>query len=225
MKKITAILLGTLIASSAALAQTNQVLSRNAVGYVKKTVGPSNRLDFVTMPFNSLSPGGNALSNVIPTAADSTAVILWNPGSQAYITLGRSKGSWGLVGSNVVSRGQSFFIRNPATTSQVFFLMGEVPDRFTSQTTTVQIVSGISAVSVAYPVDTLWTSTAAASLLADGDQLIIWDDVIQNYITYGKAKGSWSIATNLVIKPGQGAFMRKFGSGTTWNQVKPYTWP
>lgn len=225
MKKITAILLGTLIASSAALAQTNQVLSRNAVGYVKRTVNAS-QIDFFTMPFNSLAPGGNAISNVVPEAANSTQVIVWDPSIQNYVTYARAKGAWGAVGSNVLARGQSFFIRSPAGTNQTFFLMGEVPDRFNALTTTVSIVQGISAVSVAYPVDTLWTSTTAAATLANADQLIVWDTGITNYITYAKSKGAWSAATNLVIRPGQGAFIRKFGVGVTpWVQTKPYTWP
>ena len=225
MKKVTAILLGTLIASSAALAQTNQVLSRNAVGYVKKTV-EADKLDFITMTFEALVPGGNTISNVVPVASNNTALIVWNPTSQEYITYLRSKGNWGVAGSNVLPRGQSFFLRSPAGNNQQFFMMGEVPDRFSAPTTSVSVVEGISAVSIAYPVDTVWTSTAIASSLANNDQLIIWDYASQNYITYLKAKGAWGVASNLVIKPGQGAFIRKFGAGTTtWQQPKPYTWP
>ena len=225
MKKVTAILLGTLIASSAALAQTNQVLSRNAVGYVKVSIG-DNQLDFLTMPFESLVPNGNVISNVVPVASNATQLITWDEGSQSYIAFTRTKGSWGTAGTNTLPRGKSFFIRSPAGIAQQFFLMGEVPDRFSAPTTTVSIIEGISAVTVAYPVDTAWTSTAAAALLQNGDQFIIWDGGIQNYIAFTKSKGAWGAATNYVLRPGQGAFLRKAATGVTpWNQPKPYTWP
>lgn len=225
MKKITAILLGTLIASSAALAQTNQVLSRNAVGYVKKAIN-ADQIDFVAAPFVSLSPGGNALSNVLPVAANGTQYIPWDPTIQNYIPVTRSKGAWGASGSNIVSRGSAFFVRSPAGTNQTFFFMGEVPDRFTAPTTTVDSVQGLTALASAYPIDMLWTSTPLSQALDNGDQIIVWNTVITNYVPVSKTKGSWGSATNLVLKPGQGFFVRKFGAGTTtWSQSKPYTWP
>ena len=224
MKKVTAILLGTLIASSAALAQTNQVLSRNAVGYIKRTV-PANGLDFVTLPFVNLSGSANTISNVFPAASNLTQISLWNVGDQKYDTYLRSKGTWGVAGSNVLARGAGFFIQTPV--QQEFFLMGEVPDRFSAPTTTVTMVEGIVALGLGYPVDVQWSNTAAATSLPNLSQFSAWNKATTSYVTLVKSKGGWG-ATPVTINPGDGFFVTKpsgTGGSLNWNQAKPYTWP
>lgn len=225
MKKITAILLGTLIVSSAALANTNQVLSKNAVGYVKRTV-PGGGLDLMTVPFVNLSQVNNTVSNTFPSATDGTQISLWSQGSQTYRTFIKAKGTWGNPGTNVLARGDAVFFRSPSASTQEVFIMGEVPDSATAPTTTVTVISGLNAVGLGYPVSTSWTGTTLAASLPDGSQISVWNG--SAYTTIIKAKGSWGASGNsLVIDPGDGFFVRSpVGAPTiNWNQTKPYTWP
>ena len=224
MKKITAILLGTLIASSAALAQ-NEVLSKNAVGYVKRTVS-DGALDLITVPFVNLNEANNTISNVFGAASNLTQVSLWIPSSQQYATFQKAKGTWGANGTNVISRGAGIFFRSPSGVSQDVFLMGEVPGSESASTTTVQVLEGLNALGMAYPVSTTWTSTTLSASLPNLSQISIWDG--SAYVTIQKAKGSWSEAGNaLVLDPGDGFFVRQPASSPTinWQQSKPYTWP
>jgi hypothetical protein len=187
MKKITAILLGTLIASSAALAQTNQVLSRNAVGYVKKAIN-ADQIDFVAAPFVSLSPGGNALSNVLPVAANGTQYIPWDPTIQNYIPVTRSKGAWVHLDPISFHEARHFlFVPQPEQIKHSS-LWGKFLTVLTAPTTTVDSVQGLTALASAYPIDMLWTSTPLSQALDNGDQIIVWNTVITNYVPVSKPK-------------------------------------
>lgn len=225
MKKLAAIILGTVIAGSAAFAQATNVLSRNAVGYIKKDVGPG-QLELVSVPFNPLDESANVLSNVFATASNLTQVSFWDRGLNLYRTIQKSKSTWGNAGTNVIPRGEGIFIQSPQSVAQTFYFMGEVPDSFTAPSTTVFIAEGLNAVALAYPVTLNWTSTPAASELPNLTQISFWNGT--NYQTYQKAKGSWGTASNLTIQPGQAIFIQKpAGSGGTyeWRQAKPYSWP
>jgi len=224
MKKTTAILLGTLIASSAALAQSN-VLSRNAVGYIKRTV-PAGGLDLMTVPFENMSGSENTVSSTFSTLVDGSQVSVWNAESQKYQTFQKAKGSWGNPGTNVLARGGALFVRSPLVSTQEVYLMGEVPDAATAPTTTVNVVSGLNLLGSGYPVSTSWTGTTLAATLPDGSQVSIWDG--SSYVTIQKAKGNWGAAGNsLVIEPGAGFFVRSpVGAPTiNWSESKPYQWP
>jgi len=223
MKKTTAILLGTLIASSAVFAQSN-VLSRNAVGYIKRTV-PAGGLDLVSIPFESMDGSGNTINSSFSGLQDGSRVSLWDAGAQSYKTFQKSKGSWGTPGTNVVLRGEALFLRAPAGSSQEVYLMGEVPDSTTAPSTTVSVVSGLNMVGSGYPVSTAWTGTTLSASLPDGSRVSVWDG--SSYVTIQKAKGSWGASGNsLVIEPGDGVFIRsQSGSTIDWNQTKPYNWP
>lgn len=225
MKKVTLALVGLAFAGSCAFAQTNQVLSRNAVGYVKVTV-PKDGLAMVRLDFENLQGVDNTVTNLIgdqlPTGA---SAFIWDKQSASYVSEGKTRGGW-LPGTNVIDRGDGFFLAVPSSAvsnEYQVFLMGEVPDRFTAPTTTVTGVTGINLLGFPYPVQVAWTNVGLAKNGATGDALFTWDVNTQSYANYGKTRGGWS-DPNLIIQPGQ-SFWYQSAATQDWSEVKPYTWP
>ena len=227
MKRILAAM-GIALVGVTVSAQTNQVLSRNAVGYQRIDL-PSSGFELVCNQFNQLDGSPSVLSNVLPAASNNTQVILWDQVAQQYVTITRTKGAWGTAGSggtNPVDRTKGFFLRGPAGVSQTVYIMGEVPDRLTATQTVSYAIQGFNALGIGYPVSMAWTNTTLAQSLPNNDQIIIWSSAVTNYLTYTKSKNQWNDGTNLVLRAGQGFYIRKNSTGTnTWTQVKPYTWP
>ena len=223
MNKILVAATAVALAVSAS-AQTNQVLSRNAVGYQRIDL-PANEFEFVTMQFNQLDGSPSVVSNILPVASNGTQFILWDVATSTYIPIGRAKGSWGTPGTTAVARGSAFFLRGAAI-PQTLYVMGEVPDRMTATQTVSLVYPGFTAKASGYPVSTFWTNTQISQVLSNGDQFIRWDNTTDAYIPVGKSKGSWGSATNAVLKPGEGFYIRKISLGTNvWTEAKPYTWP
>jgi hypothetical protein len=230
MKKVTALLLGTLIASSAAFAQTNAVLSRNAVGYVKIPL-QSNKLYLVSNPFFSLQAGPQLVSNVFAAVPPGTTISVWNEANQQYqIYLRNTRGVWsGAAATATIARADGAFIATPATNAPVdLFLMGEVPDRFTAPSNLVQRTPGITMLGHPYPVSVLLTSTVMAASVPAGSVISVWNPAINNYNIYLKNnRGAWvGDALTAVLQPGQGLVINSTSTlGQTWYETKPYTWP
>lgn len=230
MKKITALLLGSLIASSAAFAQTNAVLSRNAVGYIKIPL-ESNKLYLVSNPFVNLQAGPQLLSNVFAAVPPGTTISIWNEVDQAYqVYLRNTRGVWsGAAATATVARADGVFIDTPATNPPVdMFLMGEVPDRFTAPSNFVQRTPGITMIGHPYPVSVLLTSTVMAATVPANTVISVWDPAINNYNIYLKNnRGAWvGSALTAVLQPGQGLVINSTSTlGQTWWERKPYTWP
>ena len=227
MKKATAIILGTLIASSAALAQTN-VLSRNAVGYIKVPV-VSNKLYLVSNPFVPLDPTGDIVTNMLAAVPNGTIISVWNEGSQGYLSYTKSgRGAWDSAATTSrIARADAFFIRMPSAGTSTVFFMGEVPDRFTAPTTTQSRVSGLTMLGFPYPVETAFTGTPMAIAAPNGSIISVWDSDTQGYVSYTKSgRGAWdSGAASAVVKPGQGFVINSSAAANNWNTAKPYTWP
>ncbi|HMP35771.1 MAG TPA: hypothetical protein PKC67_15655 [Kiritimatiellia bacterium] len=229
MKKITALLLGSLIASSAAFAQTNAVLSRNAVGYIKIPL-ESNKLYLVSNPFVNLSAGPQLVSNVFASVPGGTTISVWNEANQTYDNyLRNSRGVWsGAATTAQLSRADGIFIRMPATNAPVdLFFMGEVPDRFTAPSNLLQRVPGIAMVGYPYPVTMRLTNTVMAQSLPNGSTVSIWVPGANTYTNYLKnLRGAWvGDALTADLTPGQGLVIRATNAANSWFETKPYTWP
>ncbi len=229
MKKITALLLGSLIVSSAAFAQTNAVLSRNAVGYIKIPL-QSNRLYLVSNPFVNLQAGPQLVSNVFAAVPPGTTVSVWNEAGQIYDNyLRNTRGAWvGAAATAQLARADGVFIRMPATNAPVdLFLMGEVPDRFTAPSNLVQRVPGISMVGYPYPVTTRLTNTVMANAVPNGSTISIWNPAANAYNNYLKnSRGAWvGDALTVDLQPGVAMVIRATNAANSWFESKPYTWP
>lgn len=230
MKKILIALAAIAIGSQVAEAQlTNQVLSRNAVGYIKTTL-QTNKLYLLRNDFVGLQAPlaiSNAIGNQLPL---NTEVLLYNEGTQVYrpaIIYGAF--GWGLGGTNQLVRGQAFFIRMPAAAASnqyQLFMMGEVPDTITAPTTTYNVATGLNMDGYPYPAQARWTNTQYSKSLAINAEILTWNVTNQTY-NPAVIKGvfGWGASGNaLVIQPGQGFFIRSTNA-VSFGEAKPYTWP
>ena len=234
MKRILLVFLGVAMAVTVVYAQS-QVLSRNAVGYVRVDMLRGNyalvRLDFENI--SGANGGCLAVSNVLNDVPTNTLVYLWDYVNQTYKSpiQKSARGTWGSGGSNLICRGDAVFVKiagDVASNSNPVYIMGEVPDRFTAPTTEVfNLKAGMNMVGYAYPLELPFLSTALSSNIPNSSLLYVFNPVITNYDTpYQKsARGAWdAVTTNLIMRPGMGVWVR---TTQLWNYVegKPYTWP
>ncbi len=248
MKKILLLVLGVMLVGSMAFGQATQVLSRNAVGYVKIDAR-SNGLTLVSIPFNAFSNtisgvlGSQLVGNNNPAGADQ--IFKWDNAVQTYVRYYKRatpENEWRKVGETVpttdtLSPGESFFIKNSRLTNQTVYLMGEVPDALTAPTSTVSGVPGLQMISYSYPVETaisnltLFDTAIKNNNPAGADQILKWDIPAQTYIRYYVRTTGWrkvgeTTNTADTLTPNEGFFyLRRGTTSFDWTEKKPYTWP
>lgn len=225
MKKISSIAALALLVASASFAQTNQVLSKNAVGYIKMDIPKG--LTLAQNPFIALS-SPIAISNTFAGLPNSSKIAFWNGSS--YNTINRGLSGWGTGGSNVLQRGYAFWVSVPTTAasnSYTVFIMGEVPDSVTAPTTPVSAIPGLNLLGNPYPVADKWTNMPFAKSAPNNSKLALWPSGGSAYVTYNRGLSGWGAATNVTIEPGQGFWVQYPVSfvATNFSVVKPYTWP
>jgi len=209
-------------------AQTNQVLSRNAVGYVQVSV-PSGGLALVSLDFKSLDGSDMTINDVVGDQLPrGSYAYIWNRATKTYNAESRGRGGWS-PGTNVIEPGIGFWLEVPRTAAtadhHVVYIMGEVPDSFNNGATcTIQNITVLDALGYPFPVGIPWTNTALASNAVNGDYLYVWNTTNQTYDAYSKGRGGWSTPPNFTIQPGQ-AFWFETSMTQNWTEVKPYTWP
>jgi len=230
MKSKLAVLVGALLLAGSAYAQTNQVLSVNAVGYVKVDLLATNKLHLLANNFEPLS-GPIAISNTFASLPAGTTVYLWDEVAQSYKPgISRSLFGWPPAGSNRLERGSSFFLKTAGLATNVasysVYLMGEVPDSSTAPTSSYNTAVGLKLVGNSYPVSTRWTNTSLAKSVSPGSIIYVWDAVSQSYgAGISKSLFGWPPAgNNLVLNPGQG-YIVKTTNSVGYSESKPYTWP
>jgi len=229
MKKLALALIGLTLVGSSAFAQTTGVLSRNAVGYVKVSVG-KGKLELIRNDFEDITGAGIAITNIIGNQVPTdSSVLLWNYSLQTYIAANKLRSGWDAQGTNRLLRGQSFFLRVPSTAvsnEYQVYLMGEVPDKTTAPSTTVSVINGIGMYGVGYPVTEKWTNTTIAKAAKTDDSVLIWDYSNQTYVAGNKLRSGWdATGVALTLRPGQGFWFRTSLGATNWVITKPYTWP
>lgn len=224
MKKL--VIVAGVMAAVAANAQTNQVLSRNAVGY-EKVVVSTGQLVLARNDFNNLGGSPYTVTNLIGNSLpQGSSVLLWDSVGQSYIAENKTRSGWS-PGTNVIRRGAGFFMSVPsaaASNSYDVFFMGEVPDATTAPSTTVNGVTALAMYGFPYPVAQFWTNMNIAKNAVSGDSLLLWDVSSQQYVAHNRTRSGWGTGTNVVINPAQG-FWFKTAATQTWTEVKPYTWP
>ncbi len=235
MKKMLVAVAALAFAMSAS-AQTNQVLSRNAVGYqrfeLQKGVLYMIRPDFFAMTGSLATVKAAAMFGT--QLPDGTRVNYYDPlalPTPGYKQDARAFGAWS---ANINFKpGNGFWLKIPATAisnSYVLYLMGEVPDSLnltalnsaTNQVTAV--FPGLNQLGYSFPVSVAWTSTALAKLSKNGDKVITWNPTTTGYLQSAKSFGAWVGAPTLT--PGQAFFyLTTHANSTNWIEPKPYTWP
>jgi hypothetical protein len=228
MKKLVIALAGIAALSSVAFGQTNQVLSRNAVGY-EAIIVPSNKLNLVRLDFVNLDGAPYTVTNLIgDQLPQGSSVFIWNKATASYVGENKIRTGWS-PGTNRITRGVGMFIKGPGGLANVsnqytVYFMGEVPDSLTAPTTSISGITGVNLHGYPYPADIQWTNTGLARNGAQGDSLFIWDVSNQTYVGYNRIRTGWGAGTNVILRPGQG-FWYSSTTVQNWVEIKPYTWP
>jgi hypothetical protein len=225
MKKMLTILAATIAATAAIGQTTNQVLSRNAVGYIRITT-TANKFQLVANPFKNLTGQQGNVGNILGTngVPDSSSVIVWDAVNLKYFPQETFYDGYGWdPGTNVITTSTGFWLETPVSTSLYF--MGEVPDSISSPTNTTVIRHGYQIVSFPYPVTVSVTNNTGLNAIAgDSDSISIFNGTNYDNYTYYAGYG-WDPAP-IIIQPGQGFWYSRYASGNTnWAEPKPYTWP
>lgn len=223
MSLVALAVIGSVVAASA-----KEVLSANAVGYVKRSV-PAGKLQIVSVPFVNMANedtgaykfGETQIATDLPRGS---SVMFWDVEKQGWS--GGAKGSkgWSAGDANYeLKSGEAFFVKNGGTDDLEVTAAGEVPD---DATLARSYASGALAImSSAYPVDVKFGDTELADQLERGSSVMFWDTDRQGWSGGAKGSKGWSAGdANYEVKAGEGFFIKPAGEGT-WTAVKPYTWP
>ena len=226
MKKILlASALVLAIAVSAAVAQ--EVLSQNAVGYIKVNL-PANKFVSVAQPLNNMGKAENKFgeTSIAQEMPVGSYVYFWDTTIQGWsggVKAGGTKG-WQAGDSNrVIAAGEGFFLKSPVDTEVT--ITGEVPDE-PSLARTIPGNNAFGALANPYPVDFKFGESDTAKNASVGSYVYFWDMNIQGWSGGGKGGKGWQAAqSNYVVSAGEGFFLKEKETVTTITTQKPYTWP
>jgi len=222
----------------------DDVLSQNAVGYVKVTMDKGT-FDLLRYDFLDIDGGATTVTEVIgeqvPTGS---RFIGWDASSQSFTSATLTENmmtgvkSWsGSAAAESVVPGVGFFLQVPADAAEEsydVFMLGEVPgDNNDSGTTTVALAAGgFSLTGYPYPATVNWADTTLAAAAATGDRLIMWRAGTQGYeagslsVNMMTGARSWGALDDEALDPGEGFFFENGSSGAiSWEETKPYAWP
>lgn len=224
MKKFAWILVAMLIASTAFSAE---VLSKNAVGFVKIDV-TGGEYQALTVPFTDGSENVKIAwtnTSLAKGAKDGDMVYFWDNDTGWTGYLYSEKRGWNKnVLNKTLDPGQMIFYR-PEVDGTIT-ISGEVPADLEFP---VGVLPGgcYSAVGNPYPVEVAWTNTELALAAKDGDMVYFWDNETgwTGYL-YSEKRGWNKNVQNKVLKPGQGVFYRaESGDAKSVQFNRPYKWP
>lgn len=224
MKKILlASALVLAIAVSAAVAQ--EVLSQNAVGYIKVTT-IAGKFISVAQPLNNMGKAENKFgeTSIAQELPQGSTVFFWSPEGQGWSGGGKSAKGWGGTQSNkVIAAGEGFFIKSPQNGEVT--ITGEVPD----EAQLSRVIPGnraFGSLANPYPVDFKFGESDVAKNASQGSTVFFWSIDGQGWSGGGKsAKGWGGTQSNKVVAAGEGFFLKEAEGVTTITTVKPYTWP
>jgi hypothetical protein len=216
MKRTVTLAAAALLVASAALAETN-VLSQNAVGYIKVEAG-ANQYKLIGSVFNPLEENATVASvlgtNDVPAG---TRVFLFNQSSQTYVQeLMHSTLGW-LPGTNIIEVGDGMWLVSPS--DKTFYMMGEVPANTTNN---VDVVAGYQLLTFPYPTGIAITNTFLNTIAKPGDRVFTFDGT--NYHQALKHSTLGWLPADFTLNPGEG-FWYTTSSNFTWQETKPYEWP
>lgn len=230
MKKTLWIAMVGALAASVVAASAQEVLSANAVGYIKKTLPASGKLVAMSIPLNSMTETDIVFgrTSVAQEAPVGSTVSFWDEGAQVWVGGGKSSKGWSGTQSNkVIAAGEGFFLQGVTTATEPFdvTITGEVP----ADTTIARPIVGGNSLGILanpYPVDFKFGESALAQQASVGSTVSFWDENAQVWVGGGKSTKGWSgTQSNKVVAAGESFFMQEVTAGTSWDAAKPYTWP
>lgn len=229
MKKTLWIAIAVALVASV-IAASAQVLSANAVGYIKKTLPAGGKLIALSAPLNSMTDTNIVFgdTSIAAEAPVGSVVYFWDEVLQVWSGGSKSGKGWSGGESNrVIVPGEAFFLKgDPAAVSDVeVTITGEVPD---DAQLSRAIVGGaaLGTVGNPYPVDFVFGESDVAINAAVGSVVYFWDEALQVWSGGAKSGKGWSGGeSNHVVLAAEGFFLKDAGAGTSWDENKPYTWP
>ncbi|MFC1452783.1 hypothetical protein ACFLSJ_05500 [Verrucomicrobiota bacterium] len=228
-----------------------QVTSVNAVGIVKRNV-EAQKLTFGAFnfdPVNADETAGVPLAEVLGdqltagnTFLRADNVIIWDIANQRYITFFKfMDGNWrnsenfGQTATNIMYNGDAFWIVSHQGADQEITFSGEVVD-IPGKTNEMTFAVGLNMFGYPYPAELplndtgLYDAANKGTTFLTGDNVIVWDQANQQYVTYFAFLGTadWRNKDNM----GQsGDFPLGLGTGYwyvrrntigTWAETQPY---
>jgi predicted RecA/RadA family phage recombinase len=224
MKKTLWIAISVALAASVIAASAQEVLSANAVGYIKKTLPAGGDLIALSAPLNSMTDtnivfGDTSIADEAPLGS---VVYFWDEVLQVWSGGSKSIIGWSPAQANrVIVSGEAFFLKgNVADVSDV-----EVPEDIQLSRAIIGS-SALGTVGNPYPVDFTFGTSAIASNASLGSVVYFWDEALQVWSGGSKSIIGWAPAqANRVVLAAEGFFLKDSGAGSTWDENKPYTWP
>ena len=237
MKKLMSIAALAVVASVVAASAQQEVLSANAVGYVKRSVPGGQLFEVASIPFDNLAAtDGTQLYKFgeCQAAEDlkpGDKVSFWVAGSQTWETYTKNArtGKWpqGALDHQLMV-GEAFFVQNNSSDVTDVTLAGQVPaEKKIERLIEYEGNGRFSFVSSPYPVDTTFGATEIAEQLPPGSKVMFWNPVTA-WATYTKTArtGKWPQgALDTEIKAGAGFFVQSAGDAGYWEPERPYSWP
>lgn len=181
-------LLGAL-GSVSLMAQSTNVYSLNAVGYINVTAEPGFNIiscPLIASPDNTL----NTLLSPTNGAYKKWQFYAWNPASGSYtedIGLGSS---WGSGGTETLNPGQAAWLYNPSNTPVTITFVGTVPSGTNSVTllaNSFNLVSSILPTSGDIVTNSLMNFTNGVKK----DQVYTWNNATASYTEYIDLASGW----------------------------------
>lgn len=225
MKKTLWIAIAGVLVASVIAASAQEVLSANAVGYIKKTIPAAGGLVPVSIPLNSMTESQIVFgrTSVAAEAPVGSVVFFWT--GTEWSGGGKGAKGWAAAQSNkVVGVGEAFFLKGAAgDVAREVTITGEVPD----DATLSKAVTGggnLNPLANPYPVDFKFGESALAANAAAGSVVFFWTG--SEWSGGGKGAKGWAAAqSNQIVKAGEGFFLKEVGASGAWVASKPYTWP
>ena len=228
-KTLWIVMAGALIAAVAASAQT-EVLSQNAVGYIKKTLPAGGKFVALSIPLDSMSNTEIVFgeTSVADEAPVNTFVYFWDSVAQTWIAGLKSGKGWGPLQANyVLQPGEGFLMQgDPTAMDDVdVTITGEVPaDAMLSRG--IPGSDAFGSLANPYPVDFTFGTSALASNAPVNSFVYFWDVGAQTWIAGLKSGKGWGpLQANREVQAGEGFLIQAPGGAMTWEAEKPYTWP
>lgn len=222
-------MVGALLASVVA-ASAQEVLSDNAVGYIKKTLPANGKLVMVAIPLNSMTETDIVFgrTSIAQEAPQGSVVYFWDAGLQLWAPGNKGIKGWAAGQSNtVIAPGEGFFLKGPATTNYDVdvTITGEVPEN----NTLARALPGSGALGTVgnpYPVDFKFGESDLAKNATQGSVVYFWDELNQLWAPGNKGIKGWAAGqSNQVVLAGEGFFFKEAAGITVWTNIRPYTWP
>jgi hypothetical protein len=228
MKKTLWIVMAAALIAAVVTASAQEVLSQNAVGYIKKTLPAGAQFVAMSIPLDSMTNPDIVFgeTSVADEAPVGTFVYFWDVVAQTWIAGQKSGKGWGSYGDQVLLPGEGFLMKSSETSTEPMdvTITGEVPaDAMLSRA--IPGGDAFGALANPYPVDFTFGTSALASNAPVGTFVYFWDVNAQTWIAGQKSGKGWGSYGDQEIQAGEGFLLKAPDAAFNWDAEKPYTWP